>query len=77
MNILEEIKKLTEQSYDRVYAEARVCQDVILKGIAGSSLREKITIKGGVVMRSISNNATEMDCQILNDIQKIYLCKNI
>ncbi|MBQ9699918.1 MAG: hypothetical protein IJV71_04780 [Lachnospiraceae bacterium] len=77
MNILEEIEKLTEQGYDRVHAEARVCQDVILKGIAGSSLRENITIKGGVVMRSISNNATEMDCQILNDVQKVYLCKNI
>ena len=34
-----------------------MCQDVILKGIARSSLRENITINGGVIMRSISNNA--------------------
>ncbi len=57
MNLLEEIRVLTEQGYDRVHAEARVCQDVILQGIADSSLRENVTIKGGVVMRSLSKNA--------------------
>ncbi|MBO4703118.1 MAG: nucleotidyl transferase AbiEii/AbiGii toxin family protein [Lachnospiraceae bacterium] len=38
-------------------AEAKVCQDVVLKAISESSLNKNITIKGGVVMRSISNDA--------------------
>lgn len=38
-------------------AESKVCQDVVLKAISESSLNKNITIKGGVVMRSISNDA--------------------
>ena len=37
-------------------ASARVCQDVILNAIAKSSLGKNVTIKGGVVMRSITQN---------------------
>lgn len=32
------------------------CQDIVLKAIATSSLSRNVTIKGGVVMRSITNN---------------------
>ena len=38
-------------------AEAKVCQDVVLKALSESSLSRNATIKGGVVMRSISHNA--------------------
>lgn len=37
-------------------ASARVCQDIILKAIADSPLSRNVTIKGGVVMRSITNS---------------------
>jgi len=37
-------------------ASARVCQDIVLKAIAQGSLNRNVTIKGGVVMRSITHN---------------------
>ena len=40
--------------YSAQLAEARVCQDVVLKAIAESSLSRNVTVKGGVVMRSIT-----------------------
>lgn len=40
--------------YSEVNAEAKVCQDVVLKAISNSSLSRNVTIKGGVVMRSIT-----------------------
>lgn len=42
--------------YSEVNAEAKVCQDVVLKAISNSSLNRNITIKGGVVMRSITGS---------------------
>jgi len=44
------------EGYSSLLAEARVCQDVVLKAIAESSLSRNVTIKGGVVMRSITGN---------------------
>ncbi len=45
-----------EEGYSGLLAEARVCQDIILKAIAASSMSKNITIKGGVVMRSLTGN---------------------
>lgn len=42
--------------YSAQLAEARVCQDVVLTAIAESSLSRNVTVKGGVVMRSITGN---------------------
>lgn len=42
--------------YSEVNAEAKVCQDVVLKAISNSSLSRNVTIKGGVVMRSITGS---------------------
>lgn len=42
--------------YSEVNAEAKVCQDIVLKAISNSSLNRNVTIKGGVVMRSITGN---------------------
>ncbi|WP_296879955.1 nucleotidyl transferase AbiEii/AbiGii toxin family protein [Thomasclavelia sp.] len=50
------IIKVKEEGYDDENAEAKVCQDIILKAISNSSLKNNVTIKGGVVMRSISHN---------------------
>ena len=44
------------EGYSAQLAEARVCQDIVLKAIAESSLSRNVTIKGGVVMRSITGD---------------------
>ena len=50
------IKKEIENGYGDANAQAKVCQDLILKAIATSSLNKNVTIKGGVVMRSKTGN---------------------
>lgn len=50
------IAKTKTEGYNDETAEAKVCQDIILKAISNCSLRNNVTIKGGVVMRSISHN---------------------
>lgn len=56
-NLEELAKAVRNEGYSEVNAEARVCQDIVLKAIAKSSLSRNVTIKGGVVMRSITGNA--------------------
>ena len=50
------LRQAAADGYTDEYAEAKVCQDVVLKAISESSLSRNATIKGGVVMRSISHN---------------------
>lgn len=54
------IQRLIEQERNNGYlgdnASAKVCQDIVLKALASSSLSRNVTIKGGVVMRSKTNN---------------------
>ena len=54
------LEKMTEKYRDAGYSErnadARVCQDIVLKAIERSNLGKNVTIKGGVVMRSITGN---------------------
>lgn len=38
-------------------AEAKVCQDIVLKALSESSLCRNAAIKGGVVMRSITGDS--------------------
>ena len=45
-----------EDGLTRELAAARVCQDIVLKAIAESPFHRNVTIKGGVVMRSLTNN---------------------
>ena len=45
------IRSEIENGYGDNNAQAKVCQDLILKAIAKSSLNRNVTIKGGVVMR--------------------------
>ena len=52
----EEISKAIKVGYSEANAAAKVCQDVILDAISRSQFNRNITIKGGVVMRSITNN---------------------
>lgn len=54
---LEELTAIyRSEGYSALLAEARVCQDIVLKAISESSLSSNVTIKGGVVMRSITGN---------------------
>ncbi len=50
------IRSEIENGYGDNNAQAKVCQDLILKAIAQSSLNRNVTIKGGVVMRSKTKN---------------------
>lgn len=56
MNLMDEVEKLKQDGYSEANAEAKLCQDIIVKAISQSSLNRNVTIKGGVVMRSLSGN---------------------
>ena len=55
-NLEELAAAVRNNGYSEVNAEARVCQDIVLKAIAQGSLNRNIAVKGGVVMRSITGN---------------------
>lgn len=57
LQIAEMIKKAKAEGYNEANAEAKVCQDIVLMLISQTSLSRNITVKGGVVMRSISHDA--------------------
>lgn len=48
--------EVRRDGYSEINAEAKVCQDIVLKAIAEGSLSHNVTVKGGVVMRSITGN---------------------
>lgn len=50
------IDTVRNEGYSQANAEARVCQDIVLKAIDKSSFATHITVKGGVVMRSITSD---------------------
>ena len=56
LNIESLIEDTVREGYDRQNAEAKVCQDIVLKAIVEGGLNRNITIKGGVVMRSITGD---------------------
>lgn len=56
MNLNEMIEAEIANGYGDTNAQAKVCQDIILKAIASGTLNRNVTIKGGVVMRSKSGN---------------------
>ena len=56
INIVELSNKVKEEGYSEEMAEAKLCQDIVLLLLSKSRFNKNITIKGGVVMRSISNN---------------------
>ena len=57
MNLRELIDAVRNEGYSQANAEARVCQDIVLKAIDKSAFANHITVKGGVVMRSITGDA--------------------
>ena len=57
INLEELARQVRNEGYSEINAEARVCQDIVLKAISESDLNRNVTIKGGVVMRSITGNS--------------------
>lgn len=53
----EMINQARTDGYQDDNAEAKVCQDIVLKALSESSLCRNATIKGGVVMRSITGDS--------------------
>lgn len=56
IKIYELINNAKQSGYNEANAEAKVCQDIILSLISKCNFNKNITVKGGVVMRFISNN---------------------
>ena len=56
-SIREMIRQARAQGFLDDNAESKVCQDIILKALSESSLCRNATIKGGVVMRSITHDS--------------------
>ena len=56
MDLQKMMQKYRKDGLNRELAEARVCQDVILYAISKSEYCSNITLKGGVVMQSLSQS---------------------
>ncbi len=75
INLDKLIKKTIKEGYELEMAGAKICQDIILSLIKNSKLKNNVTIKGGVVMRSISKNARRATIDIDFDLIKYPLSK--
>ena len=73
LNLADLISQSRSEGYEGLNAEARVCQDIILKAISESSLSRNVTIKGGIVMRSITGDARRATVDIDIDFIKYSL----
>lgn len=56
MDLSQARRHYIQKGYSDLNATARVCQDVILSKIAASSMKENVTVKGGVLMCAISDS---------------------
>ena len=56
MNLNGLIQKYIESGYEEAEASSKVCQDIILLKLSKSEFKKFITIKGGVVLHSISKD---------------------
>ena len=56
MNLREMVDGYAKEGLSEALAASRVCQDIVLKALADGPLNRNVTIKGGVVMRSLTRN---------------------
>ena len=56
MNLQELMNAYLEEGLTTELASSRVCQDIVLKAISEGPFSRNVTIKGGVVMRSLTKN---------------------
>ena len=54
--LTEWLAEIEKQGYHGANARARLCQDIVLEAISKGRLRRNVTIKGGVVMRSLTGD---------------------
>lgn len=73
INIKNLVNNYINEGYEEIYANAKVAQDIILTYLFRSKYKNNITIKGGVVMYNLSNNARRATIDIDLDLIKIYL----
>ena len=76
MNLEVMIKKYTEINYTYEDASSKVCQDILLLKISKSVFSKHITIKGGVVIHSISKDIRRATRDIDLDFIKYSLDDN-
>jgi predicted nucleotidyltransferase component of viral defense system len=76
IKISDMIAKAEQAGYSEANAQAKVCQDLILTLISQSKLNHNITVKGGVVMRGITNDARRATQDIDLDFIKYSLQDN-
>lgn len=70
INIAELSAKAKQEGYNEKYTEAKVGQDIILTLLSKSKFNRNITIKGGVVLRSISHDARRATLDLDIDLIK-------
>lgn len=76
MNLMEKVEKIKQEGYSEANAEARLCQDIIIKAISQSNFSKNVTVKGGVVMRSLSGNVRRATQDIDIDFIKYSISDN-
>ena len=72
MNLYDLTEEMEKIGYEPDDARARVCQDIVLKALSLSSLSRNATIKGGVVMRSITNEVRRATQDMDIDFMRSY-----
>ena len=73
INIKNLVNKYIDEGYEEIYANAKVAQDIVLTYLFKSKYKNNVTIKGGIVMYNISNNARRATIDIDLDLIRIYL----
>ena len=77
MNLEKMAEKYRDAGYSERNADARVCQDIVLKAIVRSNLGRNVTIKGGVVMRSITGNVRRATEDLRFGFYQIFIGRRI
>lgn len=68
MNLRDMMNEYMEEGLTADLAASRVCQDIVLKSLSEGPLSRNVTIKGGVVMRSLTQNNRRATRDIDHDL---------
>lgn len=73
MDIASEVEKLMKSGYTKDAARAKVAHDIILAAIRAAGFKDRVTIKGGVVMSGISKDVRRATMDMDIDFMKYSL----
>jgi len=76
INLVDCTKEYKKEGLDEIYANAKVCQDIILAYIFKSSYKKHITLKGGLVMYNLTNDLRRATIDIDIDLIRISIADN-